>query len=118
VTALKAIGCSRAKLYRWKRHLRELGACALADRCRRPHQVRQRQWTAAKLELSNSPGTVLRITRWTVDLDTASNLPVLGLRQRFGELRPRQAAAVAGRLGRDDGRDHVSDRMLAALAAA
>ncbi len=50
-TALKAIGCSRATLYRWKRRLREQGVRALADRCRRPRRVRRRQWTAAELEL-------------------------------------------------------------------
>ncbi len=50
-TALKAAGCSRATLYRWKRRLREQGVRALADRCRRPRRVRQRQWTAAELEL-------------------------------------------------------------------
>ncbi len=49
--ALKAAGCSRATLYRWKRRLREQGVRALANRCRRPHRVRQRQWTAAELEL-------------------------------------------------------------------
>ena len=49
--ALKAAGCSRATLYRWKRRLREQGVRALADRCRRPHRVRRRQWTAAELEL-------------------------------------------------------------------
>ncbi len=50
-TALKAIGCSRATPCRWKRRLREQGVRALADRCRRPRRVRQRQWTAAELEL-------------------------------------------------------------------
>ncbi len=50
-TALKAIGCSRATPCRWKRRLREQGVRALADRCRRPHRVRRRQWTAAELEL-------------------------------------------------------------------
>ncbi len=49
--ALKAAGCSRATLYRWKRRLREQGVRALADRCRRPRRVRRRQWTAAELEL-------------------------------------------------------------------
>ena len=49
--ALKAAGCSRATLYRWKRRLREQGVRALANRCRRPHRVRQRQWTDRELEL-------------------------------------------------------------------
>jgi len=45
VVALRAVGWSRATLYRWKARLRDRGLRGLAAKSRRPRRVRARSWT-------------------------------------------------------------------------